>query len=296
MNIGLGLNLGMSDLDAIKEKYRGDPDKCFLEMLSQWLKKVDPRPTWSAMIAALEKPDVGYQYLAENLKKKFINKASTPRPELNKVASDGDLERELKRDYDVLRNKFYDTLEESKCPVKRLVRYLKDAKTGVSESSFENIEDVEEFITQRSSFHDYQLLKYMIGLAGAKEDKLNLQEYEKKFSEYAQRQIHECPSIVEGISSSIDDSSSKLSVKLDSYHYTLENIKRFQSRLGNILGISEYVCRLASVHIENGSMILTLVVYQEVTFPFNEKQNVALKNLGVLEHKYEDHLESETGG
>lgn len=305
MDIGLGLNLIKSDLDAIKERCGGNPDACFLEMLAEWLNKVDPRPTWSAMIAVLEKPAVGYQYLAEELKKKFINEASTPMPE-KKAALDGEeLERELKREYGVLRNKFYDTLEDSEiqCPVmkKRLVRYLKDAKTGVSENSFENIEAMEEFITHRSSFHDYQLLKYMIDLAGADENKSKLQEYERRFLDYAQCQVHECPSIMEGTSSSTDNSSSKLSVtlKLDSNQCTIKDIKSFQCRLGNILGISEYVCRLASVHIVNGSLILTLAVYQEVTFPFNEKQKADLKNLGVLELEYGDHiifnLESETG-
>ena len=309
MNIGLGLKLMKGDLDAINKRGGNDPDECFLEMLAEWLKKADPQlRTWSTMIVVLEKPDVGYRYLAEKLKKKFINEASTPMPEKKAALDAEELERVLKGEYGVLRNKFYDTLEESdsKCPVmkKRLVRYLKDAKTGVSENSFENIEDVEEFITQRSSFHDYQLLKYMIDSAGAEENKLKLQEYDKRFLDYAQCRVHKCPSIMEGTSSSTDNSSSKLSanLKLDSTYYyqcTIKDIKSFQCRLGNILGISEYVCRLASVHIVNDSLILTLAVYQEVTFPLNEKQKADLKNLGVLELKYRDHklnLESETGG
>ena len=299
MNIGLHLDLIKSDLDAIKEKFGSDPDKCFLEMLTQWLKKVDPRPTWHVIVAALEKPDVGCQDLAEELKIKFISETSIPK--LDEIASDGhsreELEIKLKREYGVLRNKFFDTLEDNKLSVARLARYLRDAITG--RHRLEKIEDVEDFITERSSFHDYQLLKFMIDSFGAERDKLNIQEYEKKVSEYAQRQIHECSSIIEGVSSSNGDSSSKVCIKLDSTHYhqcTLKTIKTFQHQLHIILGISEYAHKLTSLHMERSSLFITLTVYQEVIFPLTAKQKADLRNLGVIELKYRDHkFESEAG-
>ena len=298
MNIGLHFGLTKSDLDAIKEKNGSDPDKCFLEMLTQWLKKVNPQPTWHAVVAALEKPDVHCQDLAENLKKKFREESI---PNLDETASDGhtreELEVKLRREYGVLRNKFFDTLEDSNLSVVRLVRYLRDAITG--QHMLEKIEDVEDFIMERTSFHDYLLLKFMIESIGAERDKLNIREYEKKFLEYAQCQIHECPSIIEGVSSSSDDSSTKVCIKLDLTHYhqcTLKAIKILQCRLYIILGISEYACKLTSVRIERDSLFIALTVYQEVIFPITAKQKADLRNLGVLELKYRDHkFESEAG-
>jgi hypothetical protein len=58
-NIGLGLGLNQGSLSAIQYNNRRCED-CFRIMLSEWLKKIDPRPTWSALAEALESPSVGY--------------------------------------------------------------------------------------------------------------------------------------------------------------------------------------------------------------------------------------------
>ena len=65
-----------TDLDAISGTHGKDIDRCFIEMLTEWLKKVNPRPSWSAMIAALAMPDVNFQELAENLKIKYNSESS----------------------------------------------------------------------------------------------------------------------------------------------------------------------------------------------------------------------------
>ena len=50
----IGVQLEISDLDSIETKHRGDSHLCLLEVLDTWLKRVDPPPTWSAIIEAVE--------------------------------------------------------------------------------------------------------------------------------------------------------------------------------------------------------------------------------------------------
>lgn len=66
MDIGLELNLMISDLDAIQLKYKGDVEKCFTEMLNLWL-RTSTRPTLAHLVAALRQPVVGYHHLAKEL-------------------------------------------------------------------------------------------------------------------------------------------------------------------------------------------------------------------------------------
>ena len=72
MDIGLELDLSMADLTAIEAAHRSDIGRCFAEMLTLWLKQVDPIPTWSAMITALQDPTVEFGDLAEQVESKFI--------------------------------------------------------------------------------------------------------------------------------------------------------------------------------------------------------------------------------
>ena len=67
MDIGIELNLNKTDLDALEETNSGDVKKCFTEMISMWLGKSDPPPTWLAMITALREDTVGLQQLADQL-------------------------------------------------------------------------------------------------------------------------------------------------------------------------------------------------------------------------------------
>ena len=78
MNIGIELNIIKTDLDAIKGA--GDPGDCLTEMLTLWLKQVDPLPTWSALIAALKQPPLGCQQLAEQIKTMHVVKDSNGPP------------------------------------------------------------------------------------------------------------------------------------------------------------------------------------------------------------------------
>ena len=65
-NIGLELRLTEGDLDAINSDNR-DVDSCFRCMISKWLRKDNPKPTWAEIIDALMAPPVSYQQLASQL-------------------------------------------------------------------------------------------------------------------------------------------------------------------------------------------------------------------------------------
>ena len=56
-DIGRKLGLSVTCLSTIKQKYPNDCIRCFIEMLQEWMKQVDPRPLsciWSSIINAIE--------------------------------------------------------------------------------------------------------------------------------------------------------------------------------------------------------------------------------------------------
>ena len=67
----LGLELGVEDvtLDIIKSNCHDDVETCFRKMLSEWLKMIDPQPSWERLIAALKKPYIGHEKLADTIRK-----------------------------------------------------------------------------------------------------------------------------------------------------------------------------------------------------------------------------------
>lgn len=65
----IGVQLEISNLETIETKHRGDPQDCLLGMLGTWLKRVDPPPTWSAVIKAVE--FLGEEQLGKELKEKY---------------------------------------------------------------------------------------------------------------------------------------------------------------------------------------------------------------------------------
>ena len=77
--VGLQLDFKKSDLDAIdKSTNNRSVDDCFVEMLTKWLQRGDPRApsTWSALIAALKGPTVDLQDLANKVERKFLHSSS----------------------------------------------------------------------------------------------------------------------------------------------------------------------------------------------------------------------------
>ena len=244
-DIGLELKLEKTDLDTIRKKHGSDADVCFEEMLSMWLKQTESRPTWSKMIRALKTPAVGYQELAEHIENSIAKPSieSLQFPRNNNVMMKPDEEeldgmlRERTRDiileFNVLKQKLLNTLEH--CSYKKLAEYLEDYCID----NLESFDDMRNFIKSKSSFYDYEIVKYIICLAGAESDKQRLQKYEEHLEDYAKDRVqYESPSTSPV---SLDSQSSKLCIRLDSEYDKLQcnpdKLKLFQCRLYNLMKI-----------------------------------------------------------
>ena len=307
MNIGIQLNIVKTDLDEINTVQKGNPEDCLREMLSLWLKQVEHPPTWSVLIAALKKPTVGLQQLAEQIETVPTVKdsnglsaevAKLSFPHIKEVAPDQQAREELEhrlrieskdimQEFHILRNKFFNSIEEQKIAVDKLVEYLEDEAPDCLprrdvDSEPMTLKEVKQLIKRNSSFYDYQLVKYMIKLTGKDSDRDQLKEYEEAFSAYAKRRVYECPAILH--TSPGDRTKTELHVKLDSMydHCKLEELQDFQYRLWSILGISVYTCQLKKV--EKGCFLLTYLIpyqVQNTVFSLSDQQENALVELGV---------------
>ena len=71
-NLGLELGLRPPTLDSIKTNYSGDPSQCFCQVLKEWLKGVNPLPTWQAMVNALKSHTVAHYHLAQQIQTELL--------------------------------------------------------------------------------------------------------------------------------------------------------------------------------------------------------------------------------
>ena len=69
-DIGIELKLSIGTLNTIREDFPQAAD-CLREMCINWLKCIDPSPSWAALAKALESPPVGEGHLAEQLRDKY---------------------------------------------------------------------------------------------------------------------------------------------------------------------------------------------------------------------------------
>lgn len=67
----IGFRLEINNLASIETKHRSDPQSCLLEMLEIWLKRVDPPPSWAAMVESLE--FLKEEKLAEELREQYFS-------------------------------------------------------------------------------------------------------------------------------------------------------------------------------------------------------------------------------
>ena len=67
--IGSSLRLEFGLLEIIKKDNPSDCRACLREMLKEWLKQIDPPPSWVAIIKAVK--DAGYKPLARRLREKY---------------------------------------------------------------------------------------------------------------------------------------------------------------------------------------------------------------------------------
>ena len=310
IDIGIELNLKKTDLDAIQDK--NNSDQCFTEMLTLWLKQADPLPTQKVLVEALRQPTVNLGQLAghverQNLSNLDVSEVVVPRavsfpdepekltfPHISSEVHDERTRRELElklntetKDlisrFNILMSKYFDSLEDQRYPIQRLVRHLKLLlETDHLSLEPKDIDDIMKIIRSNSSFFDYQLIKEMIELSGTDNDKQNLESYQTKFKAYAERRVYECPATI----SKSNPSDTELHVKLDSKYdkCTLTELQELQGRLYMILNRKVYTIRLLS--IENGCFKLTYAIPRYIaknTFPLSKEQESKLADLGILQ-------------
>jgi hypothetical protein len=246
--IGIELKLEITDLEAISKKNGSDTDACFTEMLSIWLKQTKSPPTWLKMIGALKYQPVGFQHLAEHIK---MNSLTRKRSKSLQLPLKGTIEpdeegrdgpefegrlraqtKHIKMKFNALECKLFDTLKDYS--FKKLAEYLKKYSTEVNIKSFK---DVRDFIENKSSFYDYEIMEYIIHVAGTKDDKERLQQYENDFKDYAWERF-QSPSTSP---TTPDSQLSKICIKLDSEYGKLQHdpdkLMQLHCRLCNLLKI-----------------------------------------------------------
>ena len=201
--------------------------------------------------------------------------------------------------YELLSTKFQCSLERRGIPVKKLATHLQGFKAfdpvyahddnqifAEDYETLKNVRDIEEalsLVRKYSSFFSYQILKQLILKLGTKDDKEELEKYEKAFHEYAKRRLFECPSKF-----GFDTGQAKIFITLDRAFKdsTLSHLILLTKNLCEIFGISiTGVLRLYS--ISGGSIKLIYLVphyVQKSVFPLSEEQEQALEKLQVKCH------------
>ena len=69
-NIGIKLRVPLGTLDNIEYQY-SDVLTCLRKMLTEWIKRADPLPTWEELADALESRTVGETTHAQQLRSKY---------------------------------------------------------------------------------------------------------------------------------------------------------------------------------------------------------------------------------
>ena len=68
-DIGIQLDIEEGNLRQIKSDNSGDSKACLREMLRMWLSQVDPPPSWTAIVEALD--NLGHKDIAQHIRTKY---------------------------------------------------------------------------------------------------------------------------------------------------------------------------------------------------------------------------------
>ena len=71
------LLLNADTLDNIRSTCGSSTQDCLLEVLKKWLRRVNPYPTWKAIVDALKSIVVGEEKLAHKLEDEYCKQDST---------------------------------------------------------------------------------------------------------------------------------------------------------------------------------------------------------------------------
>ena len=191
---------------------------------------------------------------------------------------------------------FFQSLSDQKISVKKIVANLKAFgafahvykgdnqpllrdELGKLELATADMDDVMSIVTDYCSFFNYRLLSFLVSRHGTQKDKELLEQYEKEFSEYANRRIFECPSKF----GEMNKKNPTLVVKLDHHYeqYSLNQLRLLEADLCKILGVSNLNLR----QVQAGCFQLTFQLpsfVQKAVFPLSQKQEEELVALHVL--------------
>ena len=75
-NIGLQLKVPDTKLDEIESTSKDDIEVALRRVLQEWLKQLEPRPTWGSLVRALRSRTVSEHDLAANLEGRYVASAS----------------------------------------------------------------------------------------------------------------------------------------------------------------------------------------------------------------------------
>ena len=73
--IGTFLEIPIGELNTIAEREHGDPQRCLMEMLGVWLRRLNPPASWPDIAEAVEftgRPDI-----AQQIRQKYCKLAAT---------------------------------------------------------------------------------------------------------------------------------------------------------------------------------------------------------------------------
>ena len=73
-SLGVQLQIPFATLKRIESDNHHQTTNCLLEMLTVWLQRINPSPTWSALIEALESSPVDERLVAQQLRDKYCTK------------------------------------------------------------------------------------------------------------------------------------------------------------------------------------------------------------------------------
>ena len=70
-SIGIQLKVPDSKLDEIQDTAKDDLERALRRMIQEWLRQIEPEPTWDGIVKALRCVSVNEQRLAKNLERRF---------------------------------------------------------------------------------------------------------------------------------------------------------------------------------------------------------------------------------
>ena len=77
--LGLALEIETRELDSITSTHQ-QPKARLLHVIYTFLRQTEPRPTWSAVVKALNSPAVGLPKIAKRIQEKYINRPTPMLP------------------------------------------------------------------------------------------------------------------------------------------------------------------------------------------------------------------------